>query len=65
MYICLCNAITEREIRAHAAQGACTLADLEQCLGVGAGCGRCRPVASELLSESHAETRTAAAGAAI
>ena len=40
MYICLCNAITERDIRACAEDGACTLRDLECCLGVGTCCGK-------------------------
>jgi bacterioferritin-associated ferredoxin len=53
MYVCVCNAVTERQIRACAEQGACTLADLEECLGVGAGCGRCKPVAHGVLSETR------------
>ena len=48
MYICLCNAITEGQIRACAAEsGARSLCDLESCLGVGTNCGRCRPAANE------------------
>jgi bacterioferritin-associated ferredoxin len=53
MYICLCNGITERDIRAHAQDADCSLADLERCLGVGAGCGRCKRAAAEVLSERH------------
>ncbi|MGD9953767.1 MAG: (2Fe-2S)-binding protein [Burkholderiales bacterium] len=53
MYICLCNAITESQVRACARDGACSLTDLECRLGVGSGCGRCRPAASELLHESR------------
>jgi bacterioferritin-associated ferredoxin len=53
MYICICNAITERQIRACAKEGACTVADLEHCLGVGAGCGRCKPMAHELLADNR------------
>ena len=63
MYICLCNGITEREIRARAADGASTLADLELCLGVGAGCGRCKPAANEVLNESRSNSRSVASGA--
>jgi bacterioferritin-associated ferredoxin len=51
MYICLCNAITERQIRACAESGARSLCDLESCLGIGTNCGRCRPAASEILSD--------------
>ena len=64
MYICICNAITERQIRACADGGACTLADLEHCLGVGAGCGRCKPLAHELLAENRVESTALLSGAA-
>jgi len=57
MYICICNAVTERQIRACAEAGACTLSDLECRLGVGSGCGRCRDVAHEVLNESRSEPR--------
>jgi bacterioferritin-associated ferredoxin len=51
MYICLCNGVTEHQIRACAAEGACTLRELQHCLGVGAGCGRCAQAAKQLLDE--------------
>ncbi len=52
MYICVCNGITERDIRrACAEEGAQSLLELERCLGVGAGCGLCRSAAQELLSD--------------
>ena len=35
MYICLCNGITDREIRQCAASGVCSMSDLECSLGVG------------------------------
>ena len=55
MYICICNGITEREIRACAEEGARSVRDLEKCLGVGAGCGQCKKAAKELLNEAHSE----------
>ena len=57
MYICICNAITERQIRHCAAEGACSMADLERCLGVGINCGRCRPTATEILNESQSQSQ--------
>lgn len=63
MYICLCNAITEREIRSCAAEGACSMHDLERCLGVGTNCGRCRSAATEILNDSHSESRSILSGA--
>jgi len=62
MYICICNGISEREIRARAEEGLRTLAELESCLGVGAGCGRCRHAASEVLNESRADARCVGSG---
>jgi bacterioferritin-associated ferredoxin len=63
MYICLCNAITEREIRACAEEGACTLGDLEHRLGLGAGCGRCKHLAREVLNDTRPEPQAVLAGA--
>jgi bacterioferritin-associated ferredoxin len=45
MYVCICNAVTDREIRAAVARGATRLEDLTLTLGVGAGCGCCREAA--------------------
>jgi bacterioferritin-associated ferredoxin len=54
MYICLCNGITERDIRnCCAEEGACSMRDLERCLGIGANCGKCKPVAKQILNESR------------
>ena len=52
MYICLCNAITDRQIVQAAEQGARSGDDLAQGLGVGLGCGRCTSCAIELLHET-------------
>ena len=60
MYICICNAVTEREVRECARRGCCSLAELSVELGVGTSCGRCRPAASEILNESQAQAVVAA-----
>ena len=52
MYICLCNAITDRQIVRAAEQGARSDEDLANELGVGTGCGRCRSCAKALLVET-------------
>lgn len=57
MYICICNGVTEREIRSCAEEGVCTLRELEACLGVGAGCGRCRQAAKQVLKDARAGSR--------
>jgi bacterioferritin-associated ferredoxin len=62
MYICICNAITERQIRACAEQGVCTLSELECQLGVGIGCGRCRQAANDVLNENRSKPQTVLSG---
>jgi bacterioferritin-associated ferredoxin len=54
MYICLCNAITDRQIEQAAQLGARSPADLAQHLGVGLGCGRCVSCAETVLGETLA-----------
>ncbi len=49
MYVCICQAVTDREILAAVARGATRLEDLTMTLGVGAGCGCCRGTAAALI----------------
>ena len=54
MYVCICNAITDKQIRAAAEAGATDLWALQKTIGVAAGCGSCRETASEILVEYRA-----------
>jgi bacterioferritin-associated ferredoxin len=58
MYVCICNAVTDREIRRAAAQGARSLDDLRDTLGVASCCGCCHQQAEELLAEAGDSTTT-------
>jgi len=49
MYICICNAVTERQVRACVDAGAASLGDLQFELGVASCCGCCAATASEYL----------------
>lgn len=49
MYICICNAITEKQVVACVADGATTLEDLQIELGVATNCGCCAETAQEYL----------------
>jgi bacterioferritin-associated ferredoxin len=49
MYVCVCNAITERQVRAAVDGGATSLDDLRYELGVATCCGCCAATASEYL----------------
>ncbi len=51
MYVCVCNAITDKQIRRAAEAGVSDLWALQAALGVATGCGSCKEVASEILAE--------------
>ncbi len=51
MYVCVCNAVTDREIRHCAALGVTTIDDLRESLGVASCCGKCEPAARAVLDE--------------
>ena len=55
MYVCICNAVTEREVRDCVRGGVCSVDELSMQLGVGAGCGRCRSHAEALVGEAMAD----------
>ncbi len=49
VYICICNAITQRQVEECARAGASSVDELSIKLGLGSGCGRCRECATDLL----------------
>ena len=57
MYVCVCNAVGDREIRGAIALGARSVADLKVTLGVATCCGRCEDCAGQLLRSACAEVR--------
>ena len=63
MFVCVCNNVTDREIRAAVALGARTLGDLSDGLGVATCCGRCADCARSLLPQGEpCEARACGAG---
>jgi bacterioferritin-associated ferredoxin len=52
MYVCLCNGITDRQIRSAVADGARCLSDLQSTLGVATCCGRCADCATGIVREA-------------
>ena len=54
MYVCVCQAVTDRQIRQAAAGGARTLDDLRRELGVARECGQCASYARDCLREALA-----------
>jgi bacterioferritin-associated ferredoxin len=57
MYVCLCNGITERAVRAAVDAGARNLDDLRVMTGVAANCGSCADVAMQVLVDARREQR--------
>jgi bacterioferritin-associated ferredoxin len=55
MYLCICNAITDREARTHGT-AACSVAAFYRALGVKPKCGKCVPLVREML-DAHADSR--------
>ena len=49
MFICICNAITEKQVKAAVTAGAHTLAQLQAELGVASCCGCCAETALDYL----------------
>lgn len=61
MYVCVCNAVTERQIHQAANGGARALKQLRTELGVTAECGRCARCARDCLNSALASSPRAGA----
>ena len=53
MYVCICNAVTERAIREAAHTGVRTLSELSRRTGCGDCCGSCADLANQILADTH------------
>ncbi len=52
MYVCICNAVTDKQIRRAAKNGVDNLYELRESLGVASNCGSCADEAQTILDES-------------
>jgi bacterioferritin-associated ferredoxin len=55
MYVCVCHAISDRQIREAVARGAESLAEVQAYLPVASCCGRCEDSAREVI-DSYLES---------
>jgi bacterioferritin-associated ferredoxin len=62
MYVCVCNAVTDHEIRGAVKLGVRTLDDLSATLGVATCCRRCTDCARQVLDEAVGAAATCAGG---
>jgi bacterioferritin-associated ferredoxin len=52
MYVCLCHAVTDRQIKQVVSEGVCSLRQVQLCLRVGTNCGKCIPATREIIDAS-------------
>ena len=57
MYVCICNGITDKQIRRAAEAGVRDIRQLQSTLGVATGCGSCKQQATEILGEHRTAPR--------
>lgn len=48
MYVCLCNGLTDRQVRSVCQQERCGVSDIYKALGCAPKCGKCIPLMTEL-----------------
>ena len=53
MYVCLCKGITDTQIRAAVEDGASSLREVRNTLGVASQCGKCGILTREILRETQ------------
>lgn len=55
MYVCVCRAVTDGQIREAVQEGCCSMRELRNELGVATQCGRCATTARDVLNDSLQE----------
>ena len=53
--VCICNMVTEKEIRASLMKGACSTPDIQRLTRAGTSCGRCLPFIDSIVEEHLAQ----------
>jgi bacterioferritin-associated ferredoxin len=52
MYVCLCNAIRDRDLHPHVAGGDCSVSMVYRALGCQPQCGKCVPFVRQALRQA-------------
>lgn len=52
MYVCVCKAVTDRQITEAISRGACNRRQLMECTGAGGVCGKCTASFKAMLDEN-------------
>lgn len=56
MYVCLCKAVTDRQIKEMINGGACSYAEVRKELGVATQCGKCGQMAKSIVQTAVRKT---------
>ncbi|PZN28718.1 MAG: bacterioferritin [Proteobacteria bacterium] len=64
MYVCVCNAISDRQIREVVDRGATSVYDVQCHLPVASCCGRCEDVVREVIETHRVNAQRPASAAA-
>ena len=57
MYICLCNAVTDKKLKKMIKEGLTSLEEVAQKCGAGKNCGACRCAISDLIQSEVGEKK--------
>ena len=52
MYVCVCKAVTDKQVTQAINQGICSRRQLMQCTGAGGVCGKCTASIKAILDEN-------------
>jgi len=61
MYVCLCEGVTDGQIRDAIYEGCCSYRDVRASLGVASQCGKCACLAKQVVRETLSEVQSAQA----
>ncbi len=52
MYVCVCKSVTDHQIRSLVSEGARSLRQVRDCLGVASQCGKCGKMANQIVKQT-------------
>ncbi|MGB4073116.1 bacterioferritin-associated ferredoxin [Pseudomonas sp.] len=64
MYVCLCEGVTDGQIREAIYEGCCSYRDVRETLGVASQCGKCACLAKQVVRETLSEVHNSQAAMA-
>jgi bacterioferritin-associated ferredoxin len=64
MYVCLCEGVTDTQIREAVYEGCCSYREVRGTLGIASQCGKCACLAKQVVRETIAEVQSSQASLA-